>query len=364
MSLNECASCDHINPVNAKFCNACGAALPTRPWVGELPSDILSAARAARGIPLPEAQPPAPSSSPGLAVAFASPDPLVDGQEPIAYSVQFDRDQTVRIGCVYGSENSLAAANSDFGPGGAESRRPGHELQLHGSQTPESMALSTELAGSGSAQPGTGELSLVLQALRRRPTVALVCAAGLTALATLAYVGYQQRSVPDISVSTSVNREPNERSEPAATATSLRRSSGDIGEVAPAAGVAGLSAPAGFAADGAVVNPAPPALRPQDEAARAAVANKDSRAQATLPATAIRTATAPVVLPRFTARAPMPSTTAAGRESALSLEAAAAVAAARAATVTNPVASPRLGPCTEGVAALGLCTPDPTQRKP
>ena len=71
MSLNECENCDHVNPVDARFCNACGKALPSPPLAGDSASNLLFAARAERVTA--ESDSRASSAPYALAIAFAIP---------------------------------------------------------------------------------------------------------------------------------------------------------------------------------------------------------------------------------------------------------------------------------------------------
>lgn len=334
MSLNECENCDHVNPVDARFCNACGKALPSPPLAGDSASNLLFAARAERVTA--ESDSRASSAPYALAIAFAIPEPGEDALEPVAYSVQFDPDQTVKIGCVYGADALHSAANSDFGPVGADSAPLNHDMRPHDAPgLDRSNASSAEARPHGAAVSESGELSLVLQALRRRPAAVLIGVSAFAALASLSYVSYHQRSAPDLSWPPAVNSTTNGRSEPADDPAPGRRSSGEINEVLP------TTANSPIAPTGAVVNAdAPQADKLNMQAPIAAVA-------------------APA---RLGARAVVTNPQNAGRKSTRSPEAA-TMARTAPETSGNASAPARIGPCTDAVAALGLCAPNSTQRK-
>ena len=355
MPLNECASCNHANPADAKFCNACGVALTPPPWAGDSTRGFQPNLRSERGGQ--EADAFAAASSPGLAAALALAEPLTDPLEPIAYAVQFDPDQTVRIGCVYGAEGPNAAANSDFDPAGADLRRLGVSAGQPAT-TAGPMGEMSEMGVPGAdAAAGAGDSSLMLRTWRRWPGAVIIGASASVALLAFAYFGFLQYAAPDISWPAAGNSDVSARSESADRSGAARFGMGGISETAPPlpSGTGSATAPLN-----SQTQPAIPA-RPQPDAVPALPVTQAREISAdALAAPPV----ASVVQPRVSARAAALRPQNAVRNDALSSQAAAAVARSSAQSTRSAVPSARLGPCTDAVAALGLCTPDPTQRKP
>lgn len=354
MPLNECASCNHANPADAKFCNACGVAL-LPPWAGDSTRGFQPNLRSERGGQ--EAGALAAASSLGLTAALAQAEPHTDPLEPIAYAVQFDPDQTVRIGCVYGVEGLNAAANSDFDPAGADLRHLGHSAgQLAAAAVPTGDMSEMSVPGADAAA-GASDASLLLRTWQRWPGAVIIGASASVAVVAFAYFGFLQYAAPDISWPAAGTSDVSARPESADRSAAARFGTGGVSEAAP-------PLPSGTGSAAAPLNsqtrPATPA-RPQPNAAPV-LAVTQARG---IPADALAARPiASVMPPRVGVRSAALRPQSTARNDAPSSQAAAAVARTSAQPTGSAVPSARLGPCTDAVAALGLCTPDPTQRKP
>jgi hypothetical protein len=355
MYLTQCPHCEHVNPPSSKYCTACGVRLhallcpqcgaindATAPHcrkctAGFLDSgtDDLAPQPAAEGGTGPPGRTSVPALGPGH-VDGAAQETQAD-VEPSAYVVQFEPDGTVNIGCW-----SEPPSEIDAGTGVAEPRSSELAPMVLGAPYPATQAVRglTPRDGNSAAIAASAVTSVPaapLKALEPRPMI--VAGLAITAgVAVASFYLFRQEtavrltSIPIAGTEADVRYD---RSEPTAL---LRR---DTDVVSEAAATSTLK----FAETRAL-----PAV-----AARPAASPQSSMAD----------------LVQDTPVAGLPANKPRGhRVGSPSAEAAAAVAAALArprsgtAAAATPLQPPQLGPCTDGVAALGLCSPEPSPRRP
>ncbi len=388
----QCPFCQRANPLDSKFCNACGAPLHLAPCprcgaVNDATATVCHQCEAE----LPESSrtdefPPSLPNVDGADAAGSGaqtglrPDPILkdsltaDGLDSDARAVAALQELRQLLAR---SDAGLAAGSADRdsadGPRGGAVVVPGSDALR-----PHHLRVASRNAG------------------RRRSTM-IVGIAVLAALAASVYDVYRQLSVGDFPEDPVATGEAGDRDGHANADTAVDPRKGATG-VAAAGSTAATAVTPVAAADtkpiAAASESSVPAVRP------GTVVRDDARLPAGVPVTrAITPAVAADNKPMAAAREssvpgvrpgtvipgdPRPPVTAPvtrssraameqGRGETEARDSSATAAPAAPAAVPRPRAAepglgfelqqPRLGPCTEVVASLGLCTPEPTQRR-
>jgi hypothetical protein len=334
-----CAFCQRVNPADSKFCNACGAPLPLVPCArcGAVNDPAATACyqcaaplrEAGAGVRLSAVEAPgaAGASAPAVEPRTA---PIAQGP-PGADGV--DRDAQL-FSTLQELERLLASSNPGVARGGLDGKSPGAATR-----DDDQGAVVTPSVDARLSYPAPAVASPTVRAAprivsRRRPAVVV----GMVILAVLAAGGYyasRERPVPDVPAARGA---VTDGGSPAATG-------GPVEQPASASGPAPATSTSALA-----VAPAPQgvaAIRP------GTAAPGDARSPAAAP---------PAGSPGPAAAPGRP-----GAEAAVRPELAAPAAAARPrradagpGIIERP---PRVGPCTDAVAALGLCAPESIQRR-
>ena len=387
----QCPFCQRANPLDSKFCNACGAPLHLAPCprcgaVNDAAATVCHQCEAE----LPESStdefPPSLSTIDGADAAGSGahttglrPDPLpkdsltADGLDSDARAVAALEELRQLLAR---SDAGLAVGSPDRdspGPRGGAVVVPGSDALR-----PHHLRLASRNAG------------------RRRSTI-IVGIAVLAALAASVYDVYRQLSVGDFPEDPMATGEAGDRDGPANADTAVDPRKGATGVAAAGSMSAAAATPAATADTkpiAAAAESSVPAVRPgtvvRDDArlpAGAPVARAitpavpaDSKPMAAAPESSVPAVRPGTVIPGDTRP---PVTTPVARSSGATMEqrrgdtdargSSATAAPAVPAAVPRPRApeaglgfdlqQPRLGPCTEVVASLGLCTPEPTQRR-
>ena len=329
MPHTQCPYCERVNPPDSKFCNACGAPLHLLPCphcgaVNDAAATKCHQCAAA----LPEGKgtvlassssgthPSVPAGSAGATAAENSPEAdALDGDDKVFATLQELRRRLAQIeagtagrGLDRGSVDSPAP---DLGPGmavapwaDAATSYPTPAVALPSAPRPERRI----------ALPRSARM--------------VIATAALAAVVIAGYYALDQRQVVDASK--------------APVAAGEVKGGGNPAEAVPPTGLDTTGAEA--APIRSVAAPLPtvtPGAAPSSQPIPRTPTVSDVPTQ---PASASRPGGAPQREGPVTSAAP-----------------AAAAASARPRPERPP--PPRLGPCTEAVAALGLCTPEPTQRR-
>ena len=326
MLSRQCPFCENVNPPSSRFCNACGVKLHAAlcPYCGavnvlaattcvscaaELP-DASSAAMAALSATA-DVEAPAHAAPPIEAAPVAEPHgapPRVvslDTVPPLAFSVHFDRDHTVKIDRSYDSGAHVNAHHADWTASRTSERR---ELTSPHPPLPELTLQVDDFLAQGLAPAFDLRTSPapVAEPPRYRQYAALLGIAIVALLAGSAYYLYHAHTIAEMSALVASGRELKVRD------TSTESAPTDTPAATPVA-----PSPAAAAAPAIPANP-----------------------QSALPADAQR---------KLRATGQIGSA-----EAAATVDAAAArTKSGNAASATPPQG---LGPCTDAVAALGLCT--------
>ena len=379
MFRSECPICEHVNPADARFCNACGAPLYLVPcprcgamndliatdcykcgarvkgrWADALAARSAAAAGkggsgsvpndAARGRE-PIAHPPSGTEIPhGLAAAEPNP------QETLR---ELRRLMTTPVG------GQSPATPDKAGPG----VRVGSAAPIAAGRAPNVAAAgpTSAVVAVRAVPPGARTVSP-----RRRPG-AIVGAGILAVLAALGYFALRQQPAADATQAPAANVETKGRVGPTGSGAIVV-----LEETARPAPVAPTPVP--------ISTLPPPSTRPVPTAPERSVAATGETGASAGDAKRARSGTnemsrvegtGPMALPPSAAvtRGIIENKPSARRVTERAPEAAAAEAVlvprpqpASAGERIEP-AAPRLGPCTEALAALGLCMPESIQRR-
>jgi len=301
-----CPFCEQVNPPAAKFCNACGAPMHLVPCArcGAVNDPKAATACYQCGATLPEDRrgESARSSSGAEASAAAGSSAWTaqDRTQPIEQSPPDGLDRDANLFATL-QELQRLVASSDSGAGA--DRPAGNGRTAVAPLTGMRTYAASAIAEAEAIRPA-------LQVTPRRRRAGMIGVGALAVLAAAGYYGYQSST-----------------SAPALAATSPRGA--EAKPIAPAAEVSPAAARSG--------------TTPPDEAHPAATPARSSGETLTSPRRPAPEARAPAETVPAPA-GPRPST----------------------AGVTPGVIErqpPRVGPCTEAVAALGLCAPESVQRR-
>jgi len=378
MFRSECPICAHVNPAESRFCNACGAPLHLAPCPrcgtinGLGAQDCYkcgaalmgrSADALAAGSPFAEAiggsSSVAPSAGRG-SEPVAHPSSGSDAPDRLDETVANPQDMLRELQRMMATPVSDAAA--------MRSERVGIGTQAGSAEPNDAVG---PLADALRPRPGSAVAAArALPAvsgtvLHRRRSGAIVGTMVLGVLAVLGYYAYRQHAAVDTAPVPAASGATTGRGGPAGGGAIVNLEADPV-RPAPIASTAGpVDTPA--AANTRPVPPGPErgvaAIREDDAAAANARRGRSDTKDATP-----GNGTGPAKLPSAAATRGTENQqrTVRGPESSPEA-AAAAVLIPRAQTpgagtrIEPP--PPRLGPCTETVAALGLCQPEPTQRR-
>jgi len=348
-----CAFCQRVNPADSKFCNACGAPLPLVPCArcGAV-NDPGASACYQCAAPLQEAGAAARSSSDEVSGAAGSTARTAEGGAESTAQPSPGADGLDRDAKLFATLQELQRLLGSSDSGAAAGRPEGNSLRVEATGAAPRTAV-TPLADSLRSYPALAVASSTTRAappiVRRRNPAVIVGTVVLAVLAAGGYYAYRVRPVPDAPAASGAVKYDGS---PAATGA-LVDPPGSAGGPAPTASTRAPLVTPRAAADDQPVAPAPEgsvaAIRP------GTTVPGDSRSPATAPpARSPGTATGPR---RPGAEAKVPSDSAA--------PAPAGVARPRSAEAGPGVIErpPRVGPCTDAVAALGLCAPEGIQRR-
>ena len=378
MFRSECPVCEHVNPAESRFCNACGAPLhlapcprcgamnglaakncykcraglmarsanafaagpPVAQAIGGSGSVATAAARGSE----PSARRSAGSDAPDrLAETAANPEDMLRELQRMMATPVSDAAamQSERVGL--GSRAGSVEPNDAVGPlADAWPPRPG-------SAVIPARALS---AASGTVP-------------RRRRYGAIVAIVVLAVFAVVGYYFYRQHSAVDAAQIPAARGESTARGGPAGGGAIVGPEADPVRRVPITSTSDPVDTPA--AANTRPVTPGPErsvaAIRGDNAAAGDAKAAGSDMKDATP-----GDGTGPAKRPSAAATRGTENQQRTGRGPERSPEAAAAAAVLVPRTQTPSAGTrieppPRLGPCTEAVAALGLCAPEPTQRR-
>jgi hypothetical protein len=402
MVRTECPFCKNEVPVKSRFCNGCGTPLRPDPCIkcgaisgaeaqacircgNELPARMTdayaslmraveSSGESAGAAPAGTGTGEPPRDRPllvpeleGLGGPAAASD---EDREPSGYVVSFEPGQWVTIGVTHEADSLPSAAKPDSSIGHGE-------RELANPSVPPPSASMTSLAVVQPAQtppPAMALTSVALHVPPDRPRTPsplrmplFLGGVGVAAVAVALYVTLRQQSFVELSPSPAASREADGLDNINESRGGSKRDAGAIGDkpsvliadpaASPTAGVAVQAAPGVPQRAGAGVVQSPPDVL-RGEPSQVQMKSPVLDAVAAPPA-AQRTIVAPSTPgANRAARAlkPMPQAPATMAD----------VFARPKATDTTPAGERKpagIGPCTEAVAALGLCTPDTTQRR-
>jgi hypothetical protein len=353
LHLAPCPRCGAMNGLDAKDCYKCGASLTGR-WADAL---------AARS---PVARAMGSSGSAALATG--------GGSEPVAHQSS-GSDAPDRVADTVANEQNMLRelrrlmTTPVSGAAAMASERAGLSSQV-GSVEPNSAVGSPADASPprpASAVAAARALPAIPRtAPRGRRSGAIVGTMVLGVLAVVGYYAYRQHSVVDAAQVPSASGETTGREEPVGGGSIVNREAG------PARGVSNAST------SGPVDTPAASNTRPlptgpersvaairEDEA----VAGDARRSRSDMKEASPGDGTGPAKSPSAAATRGAEDQRRTGRGPERSPDAAAAAAVPIPRSQTPGAGTwiepppPRLGPCTEAIAALGLCAPEPTQRR-
>lgn len=371
----QCPICEHANPADARFCNACGAPLYLAPCprcgamndliatechecgvglagqrtgaLARQPGMIEGGTTPAAAMRSPaRASEPAPNQSPGGDARQPVGEPAVDPQEKL-------RELRRLMDAPIGAKPAMAPQKSrgDGSSGASEAR--GAMVRASGSSAPGRIVTTARPLPPDSVSPPGRRRSIVI--------------AGTLALAACVVLGYYAYRKPMPADSA--------RAPAASSETKARVGSTGSGAIvnteapAPRTPPASTPGPVESAAVQDTKPPAPPPERGAAATSERSVEGVEARRSKSEAKDAPAVSTTPPVKPSAAlARSPEgPRST--GRVTERSPDAAAAEAVltprpqAPSAGVRIEPPPPRLGPCTEALAALGLCTLEPNQRR-
>lgn len=330
MLRTQCPFCDHVNPADSKFCNACGVPLHLAPCphCGAV-NEVVASICCKCGAPLP----PSGAEQAAAASRFAEAAAAASSVGPAA-------ERKAKVPPAAPDPGDLEASPADRAAPEVVTRLADVWSPPH-----------------ASAQAGSG-LPVVSNTLPRQRVRAIFGVALVATLAGAGYYAYQRYVVTDAPQPTAASTDQKGRNG--------RVDAGTIRGVAPAAAPA--SAVGAQAIPTVPEGDGPPAGAAADQRS-APVADSergDTVKKAVVPGTAATSSTAASAA----SSRPAVNPARASRESARSSETAATAAVA--APSTRPPTNlgggiapptPDLGPCTDRLTALGLCATDTTSRR-
>ena len=340
---HQCPFCERVNPSDAKFCNACGAPLHLLPCpqCGAV-NDASATTCHQCAAPLPGAGKSAlAASSPGGQPTPAGASNLLPEAEAL------DRD--AKVFATLQELRQLLAQTESAGAGRVSDRaNPGSSPASAGD---EARAITPPLGGLTSYPAPAVTLASEPQPLPLARRVVLprraVIVAGLVLLAAaLGYLASGQRQTGDAPQTRAAAGEV--KGSGGAAEAGARASLATTSEAAPASSA---PTPVPLVTPGVAPSPQPPAA-----ASVAPSTGRPPPAASVTPAQQANATRTGSILQRE------------GQPSAATSAVPAAAASARprapeAGTGIERPPPPRIGPCTDAVAALGLCTRDTTQRR-
>ena len=380
---HQCPFCERVNPSDAKFCNACGAPLHLMPCpqCGAV-NDATATTCHQCAAPLPGAgksasSPSSPGSQPTRTGAAAGPNSLPEAEA-------LDRDAKV-FATLQELRQLLAQTESAAGGRVSDWANPGTSPASAGDAA---KAITPRLDGVTSYPAPAVSLASEPQPLARRvvlPRRAVIVTAVVLLAAAFAYLASGQRQTADVPQTPAAAGEVRGSGEAAEAGS--RANLATAPEAAPASsaptavpivtpGVAPRPQPPAAASVAPGTVPPPPAASvapgtvPPPPAASVAPGTVPSPPAASVapgtvpPPPAARAAPAQQVNATRTGSIVQREGQGSGATSAV--PAAAASARPRAPETGTGIerpAPPRIGPCTDAVAALGLCTRESTQRR-
>jgi hypothetical protein len=341
MPESQCPFCGRVNPRDSKFCNECGAPLHLLPCphCGAV-NDATATVCHQCDTPLPEGRTSGLTPSPSGAEASGpagSAGPTAAGRgvpEPqhAAGADAFDRDARVsaareELRQLLAQLESAAAAGARDG-GNAGSPGPGAGTRMAVAPRAEGLA-----PYPAPAVGGTPARRIARRVAPQRSSTIVLGTALIAAVVGAGYYAYHQRQAVDIRQSPVATGEVKDRSDPAEAGA----------PVSP-----GASTPAPEPARSAPTAAVPPAVAADPKSTRPAADGSISSTQqgSTSQTAGNQQRAAPPTGDRPAASAAVPSVRPRAPD-----------------TGAGVVQPPRVGPCTDAVAALGLCTPEPIQRR-
>lgn len=336
-----CAFCQRVNPADSKFCNACGAPLPLVPCdrCGAV-NDPGAMACYQCAAPLQEAGGAArPSAAEASGAAGSTARTAESGTEPAAHPSPgadgLDRDAKLFDTL---QELQRLLGSSDSGP--AAGRPDGNSLGI-AKRAADLRTAVTPSVDAPRSYPAPAVASPTVRAsprsIPRRRAAVIVGTLTLAVLAVGGYYAYREDPVPDVPAASGAVKGGGN---PAATGA-LVDPPASAGATAPAPSTPALAVTPRAADDGQRVATRPGTVIPGD----ATVPPARSAAIEASP----RRPGAGAKAPSEPAAAPVPAAVARPRS-----------AEASPGIIERP---PRVGPCTDAVAALGLCTSEAIQRR-
>jgi hypothetical protein len=357
-----CPFCEHVNPPDSKFCNACGAPLHLVPCARcEAVNDPTATTCHQCGAPLPENRLGGLARSSSAAemtdaAGFAAwtaegrTDPIA---QPSLGADGLDRD--ARLFATLQELQRLVA----YPDSGAAAGRPDETSRGTHAANADGRTAVTPLADAlwsypASAIAGSQAIRVAPRIVSRQGLAVIVGTVVLAVLAVAGYYAYRERPVLDVPQVPAASGAVKDGGSPAATGALVNPSASAGGGV-PTASTPALAVTPPVAADGR-------SIAPQPEGGVAAI-----RSGTAVPGDARSPGTAP--LARSSG-----GTTASPRRPAAEARDPSGTATAVPAGVARPRtadAAPgiierqplRVGPCTDAVAALGLCAPEAIQRR-
>jgi Double zinc ribbon len=374
MRSAACAFCERINPPDSKYCNACGAPLGLVPCVrcgavndstapkchqcgAAWPGNTLGGL--ARSSSATEASDAAGSES---RTAKDRTPPIADGLDGLfrwwsateASDAAGSEARTAEGGTQPIAQPSLGADGLDRDAGLFATSQ---ELTLgtHGAIADVRTAV-VPLADALRSYPaaaiaGSQAIRVAPRIVPRRGLAVIVGTVVLAVVAATAYYAYRERPVPDVPQIPAASGAVRDGGSPAATGA-LVNPSATAGDGVPTASTSALAVTPPIAADAQPIAPAPEAAIRSGTAAP-----DDARSPATAPlARSSGGTTISARRPGAEARDP----------SKVAAPVPAGVARPRSADAGPGILErqpTRVGPCTDAVAALGLCVPEAIQRR-
>lgn len=352
MSRSACPICGHANPADARFCNACGAPLYLAPCprCGAMNDRAATQChecgtaqtnRWAGSAPMPSAR------SEGAPPAGAAVDrPLADAADPQEALRELRRLMTPPL-----AEKERTNRWTEGAPGRSAAPDAGAALPTN---APAAIAdAGTRATQELPERPSTSQ--------RRRPSVWFAAMAVLVIAALAVYYAYRQQPATGSAPSTAAVGEAKVRSGEAGGAPAAKVE-GEPRSTPPSASPPAPPAPSTAGAE----NIQPVAPDAQRAAAPGAADKKLTAGSAKDPqGDAARQAIPPPAPASRATEIPRAVTRAAPRPSESNPAEAILIPPPQIPGAGSKIEPPpaRLGPCTEALAALGLCNPEPVQRR-
>ena len=348
-----CTFCQRVNPADSKFCNACGAPLPLVPCArcGAV-NDPGATACYQCGAPLQEAADVgSPSTDEASGAARSTARTAEGGTEPTARPSP-DAEGLDRDAKLFATLQELQRLLGSSDSGAAAGRAEGDDLRVDEADAGPRTVV-TPFPDVPRSYPAPAVASRTIRAAprivprRHRHLAVIVGTVVLAVLAAGAYYANRGRPVPDVPAASGAVKDAGS---PAATGALVTPSAG-AGGTAPTASSSALGVPPRVAADNQPTAPGSSVTASRPGPAAAA----DPPSPATAPVADSSGGTG-VSKGRPGAVARDPSEAAAvpgGGARPRRADAGPGI-------IERP---PRVGPCTDQVAALGLCAPEAIQRR-